>query len=112
MLLLGCLSSDTEGQRSLVHRSEFASSPQCTVTMIHHSHGSLSPGPDTAVTQPHMHVNMQSSARGQTHTFIAGSASQALVYLEITALEMMRNKLQRYLFFNKYNDPVFIGEMF
>lgn len=81
--------------------------------MIHHSHGSLSLGPDTAVTHIHMHVNMQSYARGQTRTFISGGSSQALVYLEITALEMIQKNLQQCLrlFFNKHNDPVFIGDM-
>lgn len=70
--------------------------------MIHHSHGALSLGPDTAVTHTHMHVNMQSCARRQTHTFMAGGSSQALVYLEITALEMIHKNLQQYLrlFFN------------
>lgn len=65
----GCLSSDTGGQRSLVHGSHPAPSPQCTVTMIHHSRGSLSLGPDTAVI--HTHVDTQSVARRQTHPFIA-----------------------------------------
>lgn len=92
-IVWGCLSSDTDGQRSLVHRSHPAPSPRCTVTMIHHSHGSLSLGPDTAVTHTHMHVNMQSCARGQTQTFIACSASQALVYLEITAFPKTSNSI-------------------
>lgn len=61
--------------------------------MIHHSHGSLSLGPDTAVTHAHVHVNMQSLARGQTHTFIAVGSSKALVCLEITALEMIHKNL-------------------
>lgn len=65
----GCLSSDTGGQRSLVHWSHPAPSPQCTVTMIHHSRGSLSLGPHTAVI--HAHVDTQSFARRQTHPFIA-----------------------------------------
>lgn len=81
--------------------------------MIHHSHGPLSLGPDTAVTHTHMHVNMQSSARGQMHAFISGGVSQALIYLEIAALEMIHKNLQqcRRLLFNKYNDAVLIGNV-
>ena len=78
-------------RRSEVTRPQELSSSfsQCTVTMIHHSHGSLSLGPDTAVTHAQVHVNMQSLARGQTHTFITVGSSKALVCLEITALEMI-----------------------
>lgn len=81
-IVQGCLSSDTGGQRSPLHRNHPAPSPRCTVTMIHHSHESLSLGLDTAVT--HMVANMHKYACRQTHTFIPGSS---VFYLKTTAQE-------------------------